>query len=298
MLLDELKLARRSVGLSQTDLAKRIGVDAQTVKRMEKGIGSTRTVVAAMQALRLRLTGVAPGATLPEQLRARRLAHLTSLERVAARTGLSPTTVASVERGGGSIASLLKMLAALAPNARRRAPERSHWGEGDRQARDNRFTPPAFVEAVRAAFGEIDLDPCASRLSPVVARRMIILDEGGDGLVDDWSGDLAYMNPPFSRLLVWLRRAHDQWRAGAVKTVVCLVPARTDSALFHEVLSPVADIYLLKGRLNFLDPQGSTQPTPFSLMVVILGATGLQKERFTELVPGRWMSRVEDAGAP
>ncbi len=179
----------------------------------------------------------------------------------------------------------------LAPEARRRAPERSYWGQGDKEDRDSRFTPPDFMESIYAAFGQVDLDPCAHRLSPVIAHRRILLEDGGDGLVDDWSGRLAFVNPPFSELLKWLRRAYDHWQAGNVETVVCLVPVRTDSAWFHETLSTDADIYLLQGRVRFLNPQGNRQHTPFSLMVMTLGATAEQKARYAELAPGFWLAR-------
>ncbi len=195
-----------------------------------------------MTALEFRLTGLGAGKTLPAQLRDCRRKRSLSLDQVAVRTGLSRTTIACLERGGGSVASLLRLLAFIAPRARRRAPERSYWGEGDKDDRDSRFTPPDFMTSIYAAFGEVDLDPCAHRLSPVIAQRRIILSEGGDGLVDDWSGRLAFVNPPFSKLLTWLRRAHDQWQAGNVETIVCLVPVRTDSAWFHDTLSAVADL--------------------------------------------------------
>ena len=248
-------------------------------------------MVAVMTVLDFRLTGVAPGATLPAQLGARRRSLSLSLDQVASRTGLSRATIASLERGGGSVSSLLRLLAVIAPNARRRAPERSYWGQGDKDDRDSRFTPPEFLAKIYAAFGSVDLDPCAHLLSPVIAQRRILRSEGGNGLVDDWSGRLAFVNPPFSELLKWLRRAHDQWRAGKVETIVCLVPVRTDSAWFHDVLSADADIYLLKGRVRFLDTQGKRQHTPFSLMLLTLGATAEQKAKYQALVPGFWLVR-------
>jgi len=291
-LIEELKLARRSAGWSQRTLAERIGADAQTIKRLEQGIGSVPTMIAVMTALDFRLTGLGPGMTLPEQLRNCRRKQSLSLDQLAARAGLSRATLASLERGGGSVASLLRLLAVIAPKARRRAPERSYWGHGDKSDRDSRFTPADFMADIYAAFGEIDLDPCAHLLSPVVARRRILLSEGGDGLVDEWSGRVAFVNPPFSELLKWLRRAHEQWQAGTVETVVCLVPVRTDSAWFHDTLSPDADIYLLRGRVRFLDARGKGQHTPFSLMVVTLGPTHEQKQRYAELVPGFWLKRI------
>lgn len=249
------------------------------------------TLIAAMAALNFRLTGLAAGKTLPEQLPAERRKRSMSLRDAAAKTDLSPTTIASLERGGGSVASLLRLLAVIAPNARRRAPERSYWGQGDKEDRDIRFTPSDFMANIYAAFGEIDLDPCGHPLSPVIAHRRILPSDGGDGLVDDWSGKVAFVNPPYSQLLRWLRRAYDQWRAGKVETVVCLVPVRTDSAWFHQTLSADADIYLLQGRVRFLDIRDKSQQTPFSLMVLTLGATPEQKHRYAELVAGFWLAR-------
>lgn len=291
-MIEELKEARRSSGWSQRVLAERIGVTTQTIKRLERGVGSVPILVAAMDALNHRLTGLGPGKTLPERLRACRRKRSLSLAEVASRAGLSRATVASLERGGGSVASLLRLMAVVAPKARRRAPERSYWGQGDKDDRDSRFTPPDFMASIYAAFGEVDLDPCANEFSPVIAKRRILLNDGGNGLADEWTGRLAYVNPPFSELLTWLRRAHDQWQAGNVQTVVCLVPVRTDSAWFHETLSIDADIYLLRGRVRFLNSQGRGQHTPFSLMVLAFGANAEQKARYEELVPGFWLARL------
>lgn len=286
-----MKEARRASGLTQQDVAQLIGLDVQVVKRLENGVGSASTLVEVMKALDFRLTGIGRGATLPEQLRANRLGRSLSLRETAARSGMSRATIAALEQGDGTIASLLRLLSALAPKARRRAKERAYWGAGDKVDRDSRFTPPDFMAHVHAAFGEIDLDPCAHRLSPVVAHRRILLDEGGDGLVDDWSGRLAFVNPPFSELIRWLERAHGEWSAGRVAMVVCLVPVRTDSALFHDRISADADIYLLRGRIRFLDPRGRAQPTPFSLMVLTFGTSPAQRKAFAKAVPGFWMMR-------
>lgn len=288
-MIKELREARVSSGWSRKTLADRMGVDIQIIKRLENGVGSMSTLVAAMKALDFRLTGLGPGKTLSEQLQARRRQRAMSLEQVAIKSGLSRTTVASLERGNGSVASLVRLMAVLAPAARRRAPERAYWGQGEKEDRDSRFTPPQFMEGIYEAFGEIDLDPCAHLLSPVIARRRILFSEGGDGLAEEWSGRLGYVNPPFSEVLKWLRRAHDQWLLGNVETVICLVPVRTDSVWFHETLSVVANIYLLRGRVPFLDLGGKRQHTPFALMLVTLGATAEQMSRYAVLAPGFWL---------
>ena len=263
ILLTELQEARRSSGQSQASLAAKLNVSPQMIKRLEAGIGSFSLLVAAMAALDFQLIGIGQGRTLGDQLRQCRQKRGCSLEKVAKQTGLSRATIASLESGNGSVRSLLRLLAVIAPRARRRAPERAYWGAGDKFDRDSRFTPTDFMEHIYTAFGEIDLDPCAHALSPVVARRAIMLSEGGDGLVDDWSGRLAFMNPPFSALLIWLKRAFDQWQTGNIETVVCLVPVRSDSVWFQQTLSPIADFYLLQGRVRFLTLKAKGSPHPF-----------------------------------
>jgi len=289
ILIEEIRAARLASGWSRKTLAERVKTSPQMIQRLENGIGSVKTLVAVMAALDFQLAGLGPGTTLAEALRNRRQKRKWSLDKLAMKTGLSRTTIASLERGGGSVASLMRLLVVLAPNVKRRAPERAYWGQGDKVDRDSRFTPPEFMSMVYEAFGPVDIDPCAHRLSPVCATRRIMLEDGGDGLRDAWSGKLAYVNPPYSQMLRWLRRAHEQWQEGKVASVVCLVPVRTDSSWFHEVLSVDADIYLLQGRVRFLDTRGKGQQTPFSLMMVALGVTREQKLRFAQLATGQWL---------
>lgn len=122
ILIKELREARQSAGWSQRTLAQRIGDDTQTIKRLEKGTGSVSTLIAVMAVLDFRLTGLGRGKTLAEQLRNRRRKRAWSLDQAAGRAGLSRTTISGLEQGGGSVASLLRFLAVLAPTARRRLP--------------------------------------------------------------------------------------------------------------------------------------------------------------------------------
>ena len=43
--------------------------------------------------------------------------------------------------------------------------------------------------------------------------------------------------------------------------------------------------------VRFLDPSGEGHHTPFSLMLLTLGATSDQKNRYASLAPGFWMAR-------
>jgi hypothetical protein len=153
---------------------------------------------------------------------------------------------------------------------------------------DNRFTPPFFIQAVEHSFGRIAFDPCWHPASAVRPLAYLDVRRGDDGLRDAWRGRLVFVNPPWSKQKLWVERAHHQWSKGNVKTVVCLVPAKTDTKLFHRVLSQDADVYFIEGRPHFFKEDGTSEATMVSAMVVMFGATAEQKKRFAERVPGSW----------
>lgn len=95
-MIEQLQEARRSAGWSQRTLAIRIGVDAQAVKRLESGVGSVTTLIAAMTALNFQVTGIGPGRELHEQLSNRRLKLGLSLDRAATRSAPSSHAAASL----------------------------------------------------------------------------------------------------------------------------------------------------------------------------------------------------------
>lgn len=87
-----------------------------------------------------------------------------------------------------------------------------------------------------------------------------------DGLKADWYGHV-WCNPPYGRVIKdWVLKAsqhHD--------LVVMLLPARTDTRWFHELVLPNADVKFIKGRLKF---GGHTVSAPFPSMLVTFGCCG------------------------
>lgn len=66
----------------------------------------------------------------------------------------------------------------------------------------------------------------------------------------------------------WVRKAYEEAQTGT--TVVLLIPARTDTAYFHDYIYGKAEIRFLRGRLHFEDEDGNRfPPAPFPSMVVI-----------------------------
>lgn len=84
-----------------------------------------------------------------------------------------------------------------------------------------------------------------------------------DGLKQEWSG-ACWMNPPYGRGIgAWMRKAYESSLGGAL--VVCLVPARTDTAWFHDYAMKGV-ITFLRGRLKF---GGHKNSAPFPSAVVV-----------------------------
>ena len=70
------------------------------------------------------------------------------------------------------------------------------------------------------------------------------------------------MNPPYGREIGWwVRKA-----AECGVTAVCLLPARTDTAWFHDYIYGKAEIRFIRGRLKFGNSKNSA---PFPSMIVI-----------------------------
>jgi phage N-6-adenine-methyltransferase len=121
-------------------------------------------------------------------------------------------------------------------------------------------TPQWLFDALAREFA-FTLDPCATRENAKCPRFFTRED---DGLVQDWGDEVVFMNPPYGAAIGrWMRKAYESSRAGA--TVVCLVPARTDTAWWH-LYAMKGEVRLLRGRLKFGNAQNSA---PFPSAIVI-----------------------------
>ena len=196
------------------------------------------------------------------------------------------TAVAALENGTGSVSDLCVVLNVLAPGWGRRASSNGMAGFD----KDSRFTPRHVLDSIAEAFGQIDLDPCAHSLSPVTTIERIEKEAGGDGLTQDWSGDLVFVNPPYSCSNQWLKRVRSQWATGKIGTLLCLLNAKTDSAEFHAALKNGASAYLFEGRLKYGKPDETEEASRQASMMLAFGTDMAQRAIFASREKGFWIA--------
>lgn len=128
---------------------------------------------------------------------------------------------------------------------------------------DEWATPQDLFDELNKEFN-FELDVCADTWNHKTPRYF---DKEADGLKQDWTG-VCYMNPPYGRNIgAWVKKAYESARGGA--TVVCLVPARTDTAWFHDYAFK-GEVRFIRGRVKFVSKDGKgTNSAPFPSAIVI-----------------------------
>lgn len=125
-------------------------------------------------------------------------------------------------------------------------------------------TPQDLFDKLNAEF-RFNVDVCAT---PQNAKCGLYFTKEQDGLTEDWRG-VCWMNPPYGRgIAEWMAKAYRSSTEGAV--VVCLVPARTDTAWWHDY-AVKGEIRFIRGRLKF---NGHKWNAPFPSAVVVFKPQG------------------------
>lgn len=129
-------------------------------------------------------------------------------------------------------------------------------------------TPQHWFDYLNLEF-KFTLDPCCHRETAKCKKHFTPAE---DGLLQSWSGERVFMNPPYGKALTdWMRKARDEARGGAL--VVCLVPARVDTQWWHRYATQAQDIRFPIGRLKFA---GAAETAPFPVAIIVF-RPGLHK---------------------
>lgn len=133
-------------------------------------------------------------------------------------------------------------------------------------------TPKYFFDLLDEEF-HFTLDPCASHLNHKCKKYYTIDD---DGLKQDWSGEVAFVNPPFGNIAEWVKKCYEESEKNRDFTksdknlIVMIIPSRTDTRYWHEYIMKARGIRFCKGRVNFLlNGQKPKNGSTFPLAVVI-----------------------------
>ena len=120
-------------------------------------------------------------------------------------------------------------------------------------------TPQDLFDELDEYF-QFDLDVCAT---PDNAKCSRFYTKEDDGLSKNWI-ETCWMNPPYGREIgKWVAHAYERSLFGA--TVVCLLPARTDTRWWHDYCTK-GEITFLKGRLKFSNAEFNA-PFPNAIVV-------------------------------
>ena len=126
-------------------------------------------------------------------------------------------------------------------------------------------TPVWLILALKRIFA-FTIDVCATGPN-VCSRFYTILD---DGLTQNWSHEVVFMNPPYGRdLHHWIEKAYNSSLHDA--TVLCVLPSNTDVGWFHDYCWKAEKIIFLRGRLKFGETSNSA---PNGTMIVLFTPTG------------------------
>jgi phage N-6-adenine-methyltransferase len=128
-------------------------------------------------------------------------------------------------------------------------------------------TPQWLVDQLAEEFGPFDLDPASTTENAKAPAYFTIVD---DGLSQPWHGRV-FCNPPYGKTSTsrWLAKARAEVDLGHAEWVVCLVPARVETAWWREcVVDPTVFVRVI-GRIRW-HPAGRGE-APFASAIIVFG---------------------------
>lgn len=121
-------------------------------------------------------------------------------------------------------------------------------------------TPASIFDPLHAEFS-FTVDAAASAEN---AKLPTFWSRENDALTRAWYGTI-WCNPPFARAEEFVRKAEFEARIGRA-IVVMLIPVRSHTAWWHDVVIPRAEIRWILGRFKFV---GAPYNAPFPTCIVI-----------------------------
>ena len=276
-------------------VAEKADLSVPTVRQLERGRGNLSSWNRVLDTLELEVVGrnLPPGEHLGIQIATLRNRKQFSQRELAAIVHTTQPTLVALERHNrGRLDILQRVLAAVGIAAylsTRGTTKPFYTHAGNTSGHHAWQTPQEILLPLYSVFGTFDLDPCSPtrtrRTAPVKARLHYTAED--DGLSLPWFGNV-FVNPPYGRgISGWIAKAHEEVDLKNAQTVVALIPARTDTAYWHEHVATNADVFFLRGRLKF--GQGG-QSAPFPSALAIWGGSAHDLTALQQALPDAWQA--------
>ena len=111
--------------------------------------------------------------------------------------------------------------------------------------------------------GDIDCDPCTSKLAQQVVKAKVYYTIETDGLAHPWSGTV-WMNPPYAARIItkFVEKLLAHLDDGTVTQAIMLTHNNADTAWFHKAAMRCSLVCFTRGRVRFYDERGqANSPT-------------------------------------
>lgn len=129
---------------------------------------------------------------------------------------------------------------------------------------DEWATPQKLFDKLNQ-FYKFTLDPCATKENAKCSKFYTKQD---NGILQNWSGEVAFVNPPYSEVADWVEKCYQENLQNGV-TSVLLIPSRTDTKWFHKFCMKADLIQFVKGRVKFENGSSKPNSAPFPSMIVV-----------------------------
>jgi hypothetical protein len=121
---------------------------------------------------------------------------------------------------------------------------------------DSWFTPPLYLDSVRAVMGGIDLDPFTTETANQIVKAKWIFTPKNSAFEQDWNlgaGIRVFMNPPYSAGLCAqaVNRFVQQYTLGHFAEGIVLVNNATDTRWFLTLVSHCRALCFTDHRISF-----------------------------------------------